>query len=348
MDTAADAGSSPASESFVAQIPPDSGMHVEKPEFQEAAAPSIDEDLRGIWDKHHQPRENGRFAKNPTDEPAPEAPVTENAVQTAETVVEQAKPAIDAPISWTAEQKAKWATLPPDTQAYIAQRDKESHEAISRAGQQIKAFEPIGKVIEQFTHVFQKNGLQPHEGIARMLAVNEMLENNAPAAIREIARVYGVNLQGETATDANPENPRIAELEAQLSKISSHLTAQQRQQLNAENDALAREIADFAKDKPHFESVRKVMAGLMSSGAVETMKEAYERAVYADPTIRQSLLAEEQAKAETKRKADEAERVKAAKKAAGVNVKGSPGHSPSSKTMDQDLKAIWQKNHGSN
>lgn len=339
METAADVGSTPASESFVATETPIT-------ETPEVAAPSIDEDLRGIWDKNNPPRENGRFvAKNPT-EGAPDAPVTEVAVQTAETPQEQGKPAIDAPVSWTAEQKAKWATLPPDTQAYIAQRDKESHEAISRAGQQIKAFEPIGKVIEQFAHVFQKNGLQPHDGIARMMAVNEMLEANPRAAIAEIAKAYGVNLSGETEQNASPENARVAELEAKLAKVESHLTAQQRQQLQAENNALAREIADFAKDKPHFESVRKVMAGLMNSGAAETMQDAYDKAIYADPTIRQSLQVEAQTRAEEQRKVDEAKRVAAAKKAAGVNVRSSPGQSNATRTLDDDLRDIARKHYG--
>lgn len=340
METAADvADVSVASESLVASEP--------VIETTPAPEPSLEDDLRGIWDKRNPPRENGRFvAKNPTEQAAEAPPVTENAVQTAETTQEQAKPAIDAPVSWTAEQKAKWASLPPDTQAYIAQRDKESFEAISRAGNQIKAFEPIGKVIEQFTHVFQKNGLQPHEGIARMMAVNEMLEANPETAIREIAKAYGVNLSGETAPNASPENARVADLEAKLAKVESHLTAQQRQQLQAENNALAREIADFAKDKPHFESVRKVMAGLMSSGAAETMQDAYDKAIHADPTIRQSLQVEEQKAAEEKRKAEEAKRVSAAKKAAGVNVKSSPGQSNAPKTLDDDLREIARRIYG--
>jgi hypothetical protein len=345
METAADvAGSTPApSESPVETV-------IETT-TEQPTAPSIDEDLRSIWHKNNPPRENGKFAaKNSTETAAEGAEVTEVAVQTAETVVEQAKPAIDAPISWTAEQKAKWASLPPDTQAYIAQRDKESHEAISRAGQQIKAFEPIRNVIEQFAPTFQKNGLQPHEGIARMMAVNEMLETNPRAAIAEIAKAYGVNLQGETEQNADPGSARVAELEAKLAKVESHLTAQQRQQLQAENNALAREIADFANDpknpRPHFESVRKVMAGLMQSGAAETMQEAYERAIYADPTIRQSLQVDAQKAAEEKRKADEAERVAKAKKAAGVNVKSSPGQSNQTRTLDDDLREIARKHYG--
>lgn len=340
METAADVGSPPASESIAAIEPVIE--HTPEP-----AAPSIDEDLRGIWDKHNQPRENGKFvAKNPTETAADAPSVTEVADQTAQTVPEQAKPAIEAPISWSAEQKAKWATLPPDTREYIAQRDKESHEAITRAGQQIKAYEPIGKVIEQFSHVFQKNGLQPHDGIARMMAVNEMLEANPETAIREIARAYGVNLSGDAEQNATPESQRIAELEARLAKQETHLTARMRQEQEAQNATLAREIADFAKDKPHFESVRKVMAGLMSSGAAETMQDAYDKAIYADPTIRQSLQVDAQKAAEEKRKADEAERVKKAKAAAGVNVKSSPGQSSGHRTLDDDLREIARKHYG--
>jgi len=341
MELATDAGSPPASESIVATEAPIT-------ETPEKVEPSLDDSLLGIWNKRNPEREsNGRFAtKNPTEQAAEAPPVTENAVQTAETVVEQAKPTIDAPLSWTAEQKAKWASLPPDTQAYIAQRDKEQHDAITRAGQQVKAFEPIGKVIEQFSHVFQKNGLQPHDGIARMLAVNEMLEANPESAIREIARVYGVNLQGETAQDAEPANREVAELKAELARVKSHLTAQDRQREAAANETLAREIADFAKDKPHFEAVRKVMAGLMQSGAAETMQEAYDRAVYADPTIRQAILAEEATKAEAKRKEEEAKRVQAAKKAAGVNVKSSPATSNGPRTIDDDLREIARKHYG--
>lgn len=345
METAVDVGASaPANEAVLsAEI---------TNETPEVAAPSIDDDLRNIWDKNNPPRENGRFvSRNPaeTTEAAkasdPAAPKV--ADQTAEKPVEQAAPAIDAPISWSAEQKAKWASLPPDVQTYIAQRDKETHEAITRAGQQIKAFEPIREVIERYGDTFRRNGLQPHDGLARMMAVHDALERDAPGTIKEIAKAYGVNLQGQA--EGQPENqsdPRIAELETRLAKAESYLTAQQRQQINAEESALAREIADFAKDKPHFEAVRRVMAGLMSSGAAETMLDAYERAIYADPAIRQSLIADEQQKADAKRKEDAEKRVRDAKKAAGVNVKSSPGSTASARTLDDDLREIANRAYG--
>ena len=313
----------------------------------ESPAPSLDDDLRSIWDKRNPRRDDGgKFEAKIKPEQAAEAPPAEqNADQTAEKPVEQATPAIDAPISWSAEQKAKWATLPPDTRAYIAQRDKESHEAITRAGQQIKAFEPIRNVVEQFSDTFQRNGLHPADAITRMLNVESMLEQNPRAAIEQIAKAYGVDL-GQTEQAATPEAARVAELEAKLAKFESNLTAQERQRHHAEQTALAREIADFAKDKPHFEAVRHVMAGLMNSGAAETLADAYDKATYADPTIRQSILSDQQKAQEAKRKEEEAKRVAAAKKAAGVNVKSSPGSSPTAKTMDDELREIARKHYG--
>jgi len=346
METAVDVGATaPANEAVVANEITNTATETT------AVAPSMDDYLKGIWDKHHPPRDDGgkfaeRIPAETTDATATDPAVPEVADQTAETVVEQAKPAIDAPISWSAEQKAKWATLPPDVQTYVSQRERESHEAISRAGQQIKAFEPIGRVVEQFAHVFQKNGLQPHDGIARMMAVNEMLEANPRSAIEQIAKAYGVDLSGTGEPTDTPIDPRIAEMESRLAKAESYLTAQQRSQLNAEQASLAREIADFAKDKPHFEAVRSIMAGLMSSGAAETLQDAYERATYADPTIRQSLLADEQVKAEAKRKEEQAKQVKDAKKAAGVNVKSSPGTQAVIRTLDDDLKEIARRDYG--
>lgn len=334
----------------VAEVPAANEAVVTENTNNEPAAPSIDDELRSIWDKRNPHRDDsGKFAARNPVEPSPDLGTDNtapNADQSAEKVIEQANPAIDAPISWSAEQKAKWASVPPDLQAYIAQRDKESHDAISRAGQEVKAYEPIRRVIEQFQGAFQRNGLQPHDAFARMMAVEDMLAQNPRAAIEQIAKAYGVNLQGQTEQAANPADPRVAELEAELGKVKSYLTSQQRQRHDAEQAEIAREIADFAKDKPHFEAVRSIMAGLMNASPDMTLADAYERATYADPTIRQAILADEATKAEAKRKEEEAKRVKDAKKAAGVNVKGSPGQAATVRTLDDDLREIARRAYG--
>ncbi len=39
-------------------------------------------------------------------------------------------------------------------------------------------------------------------------------------------------------------------------------------------------------------------------------------------------------------------RVKAARRAGGINVRSSPASRPVPKTLDEDLRGIWQRNHG--
>lgn len=80
------------------------------------------------------------------------------------------------------------------------------------------------------------------------------------------------------------------------------------------------------------------MAALMNADRALELDQAYERAVYADPTIRSGLL-EEGRKAEEAKRQEEAKRKAAqARNAAALNVQSSPGAGSSPKTMEDTLK----------
>lgn len=335
-------------------------------------SPSIDEQLMAVWNKNNPERDpHGRFAARENSateadsgaqEPA-ETAAENTADQTAEAKPEQTQvSAIEAPLSWSAEQKAKWGSVPPELQAYIAQRDKEQHEAISRAGQQVKTFEPISKVVEHFQETFRRNNLQPADAIERLLAVESSLAQNPGNAIKDIAKAYGVDLRtlidGQLAAPQQDDkgqqaDPAVATLQAELAevranneKVMSYLTAQQRAQYEHEQTALARQIADFAKDKPHFEAVRKHMGALLQADENLTLDQAYEQATYAVPEIRQRILAD-QRKADEDKRAEEARKKAAdAKKSAKVNVNSSIAGGNTPKTMDDTLNEIARRRYG--
>lgn len=355
------------------------------------AKPTLDADLRSVWDKLHPKRDDGgKFAKRDAagNEVKPaadgaDATAADPAAATDKTKLpDQPKDAdkpetpataasTELPTSWSAEMKAKLSSLPPehaDIVRYAAQRDKESSDAISRAGQQIKAFEPIRNVVEQFSETFQRNGLAPHDGIARMLAVEQWLGKDPGACIVEIAKAYKVDLQRLTgqqpAQGSEPpagtegaNNPivstlqtQLAETRADLNKVMSHLTAQQRSQIEGEKTALARQIAEFASEqkdgkplRPHFEAVRGHMAALMSSGAAQTMEEAYEQASFAVPDIRNRILADQRVADDAKRTKEIADRAAAAKRSATVNVKSGTASGQGPKTMDDTLREVARK-----
>lgn len=359
---------------------------------------TLDQDLMAVWNKLN-PRRNelGEFApyKNGKDQTET---TTESETTTTETelsadqpadgkVPDQGKteevtttpvmPAIEAPTSWSAEMKAKFASLPPELQTYVVARDKETHTAITRAGQEISAFEPLRNVIEQNFETFQRNNLHPAEGINRLLAMERWLGEDPDSAIAEIAKAYRVDLRkyagqppviaAQTDPNAPPaaqQDPLLASLQEQLRgtqtelrRVTSYLTEQQKAERAAQHqsaldqqNALARKIANFASEtkdgkpiRPHFDLVRLAMAGLMDSGAAETIEDAYDMAVHANPTLRKQISAEQKAAEDKKRAEENAKKVADAKKAAGVNVKSSISTGATPKTIDDTLRETWRR-----
>jgi hypothetical protein len=99
--------------------------------FDEAAEPSED-----------RPRDaNGRFVSNqeieaedeaePEGEAEPEAESQEDGEETDEAADEAQPEAVDLPPSWPAEQAEAWNNLPPETQAFIREREGQREAAIN-------------------------------------------------------------------------------------------------------------------------------------------------------------------------------------------------------------------------
>lgn len=379
MTEAVDAGLAPASEAALStDTAVDTGAAAPAVEATAIEPPKVDLDkeLRSVWDKNNPKRDiaTGKYAPRApaaeaaTDPAAAEGAATETTESTdqpAGKVVEQPKvAAIDSPLSWSGEMKAKWATVPPEVQAYVAKRETEAHQAITRAGQEIKAYAPVRQLLEQNGDTFKQYGISQEEGLSRLLGMENWLRADGPAAIKELAKAYNVDLSrlapqstAEAATtDQGTADPRVSTLaqdlasaQAELRKVTSYLTAQQRRDHEAEqarvsdaNAALARQIAEFANDTkhPHFESVRKQMGALMSADENLSLEDAYEQATYAIPDIRQRILSD-QRKADEDKQAKERQRLASeARRAGSVNVKSQTGAGQAPKSMDDTLREI--------
>ena len=81
-------------------------------------------------------------------------------------------------------------------------------------------------------------------------------------------------------------------------------------------------IIKFAGDPlhNHFESVKGHMSALLQAGQADDLASAYEQAIYANPTTRALVLAEQQ----TKAKAEATQKAQAAKNASSVNTRNRP------------------------
>lgn len=313
----------------------------------EAAKPSPEDELGAIWDKHYPPRDAGGKFKAveapPADAAVKEAPPadTTSTDQPAKTAPEPASPAIDAPNSWSAEAKAKWASVPPEVREYIAKRETEAHQAITRMGEQIKTTEPVRAVFERHADTLKRIALPAHDAVDRLLAVESYLQQDPRGAIREIARAYGVEDVFGGVQPENVASQEITRLLQHIAQLETRLTSREAQERDAAQAETARQIADFSKTRPHFEAVRTIMAGLIQTGAAPDMAAAYDMAVQAHPETRAKIAEEAKREAEAKAKAEAEKKAAEARKHAAINPKGAPGNSPAApRTMRAGLEEV--------
>jgi len=313
---------------------------------------SMEDTMSSVWDKLNEPSqkrdEGGKFAaETPTEGAVPAAEVQKNDQPLKEAPEPVKTSAIEAPNSWSAEMKAEFGAVSPKVQAYIAQREAEAHPAITQKGEQIKAFEPIRQTLDQHREVFAKNGVSESEGVQRLLQADRFLESNPTQAIQWLANHYGVDLRqfstGNPQQDQSPSS-EVVQLRRELAEIRNSFTAQQRNQQMSEQATVAKSIEDFAKDKPHFETVRKMMGALIQAGEAADLDDAYNKAIYAHPEIRQAIISEQQKADEEKRRKEQEEAVKKAKNAASINQRSNQGKSPvTPATMEETMGQVYDR-----
>ncbi len=137
------------------------------------------------------------------------------------------------------------------------------------------------------------------------------------AYFAQLAHNYGVDIGQATQAhaDFNPQQFALQQQNQQLqAQIQNFQTTQQQQAAESLNS----DIAAFAADPSHshFETVKPQMAALLQAGQAKDLADAYEQAIYANPTTRAAVL-QQQA---TAQREDAAKKAQAAKQAASVNA----------------------------
>lgn len=329
---------------------------------------SIDKTMDTAYDKVNPPREpTGQFKGDKPEGVAegedPDAkPEVTDQTQTKDAAEPLNAAVIDAPLSWSAEMKAKWSSLPPDVQAYAAQREGDAHKRISELGQQVKQFEPIRQHIEPLRQLSQRNGVSEGEGLQRLLAANEFLEKDAPAAIKWLADAYGVDLGATSNTSSDGGSAETTALKAEIASLKrqvgeTHNTVMAR--VNAEKDqaqaTLSKLVNDFAAGKDDFKDIEGDIAAHIAAirnaepdlEPKALLDKAYDAARWANPVTRAKMLESERKAEEAKRTEANKAKADAAKKAGNLNVKSGNGASPTKKTSWEDtLSAAADRVYG--
>lgn len=290
-----------------------------------------------------QPRdEKGRFAAKESDEDTQ----VESAEQTEVTTeVEPEKPALTAPHGWSAEAKAKWGELSPEVQAAVTQREQDAHKQISKHDETRNFGESMQRVVQPYLAQIQAEGGTPEMAVKELLNTAYILRAGTPeqkrALILQTAQQFGVDLSD---TEIPQVSPDVAALRNEINQLKGHITTREQNERQSLQTEINQEIEAFASDPAnvHYSEVKAHMAALLREGAATDLKDAYEQACWSRPDIRATLLAQQSAEEEQKRKDDAKAKAEAARRKSVSLDGGTSGQPASPAPEDMSLREQLQ------
>lgn len=354
----------------------DNGAAGAATEGQAAPAPTIEDTMSKVFDRvetnHGSDRTEGGQYTSPNKDNAAGAKTgnadTTNQSDTPAAGTQGAAQPLTPPQSWSDADKALFAKAPPDVQKVILDTDAKRTEGVNRELEKIaterKKFEGLNPVLAPIEAEARKYGMTADVAVKQMFDRHRDLQTRGADALKDLAKVYGIKLDGLSSGEADPgtADPEIAALKSEIASLKSDLGGFRTSHTQATRTAAEREM-DAVRDekgpegkplRPHFEALYDDMAPIAGDlrakhpdwSNAKVISEAYERAVHANPDTRAKVLAELRVKekAEEERKAKEAART--ARKAADNNVSTRGSHATGSakgKNVEDTMSRVYDE-----
>lgn len=283
-----------------------------------------------------------------TPKPAePETPPESKPAEPAAPATPPAPPAPPAPEtpypkSWKPNHQEKWSTLDPDIKAEILRREDDFHKGtapLRQAADFVRRFqEASAPVAELF-----RAGVDPIALYSNFAEAHATLSKGGPEALvflRSLAEDYKIDLNAEVPY----VDPTLRTLQREVSDLHSQLSTREQADLAARRAQVQSQIEAFAADPKnvHFDEVATDMAAFLKADPKMTLADAYAKAVWANPAVREKLLTAEVEAKKAKAAADEAERAARAAAASKGSVRNTARTAPATGavgSMDDTMKA---------
>lgn len=221
------------------------------------------------------------------------------------------KTIISAPKSYKKQFAEDFKNLSPQWQNYLLEREAQVEKGFTEANNKINSYKVLEDIFTQ-----NKNRLSPCfekakdwlEGLAK---IDAEMAKNPLRTIKAIADYYGIKIEFPNHRNirANSEIvERLEQLENGFNVLQNHFKQEK-------NERFANEFVNFGNDcdengylkHPFFNEVKEQMAQMLQNGYVASFDEAYAKAIWLDPQIREKLIEKQiQARADETQKAQNA------------------------------------------
>lgn len=261
---------------------------------------------------------------------------------------------VEAPVSWSAEDKKVFEGLPREAQEVVARRERERDQGVNKTLEEVA---PLRNVAEKYTDYFTSLNVKPADAFEWLVNAEATLRHGTPeqkrVQLERLAQDYGISLApAEAPSDDDDEyvDPKVSQLSEEVAQLKGQLTSRQvaeqrEQQAQAEQQVIAFRDAKTeagAPVHPYFADVESDMVVLAqadrAAGKTPDVADLYERACWQNPSIREKLIAD--TKSDEQRKAVEEKRKRAAKaKKASKSVSSSSGSgAPKAANNDESVR----------
>lgn len=263
---------------------------------------------------------------------------------------EQQPVVVAPPPNLRPELRAAWDAAPPELRKYIADREAEVHKGFTRMDEERQFGKTMRETISPYAAMIQSEGGDPASAVKALLNTAYILRSGSVqqkvTALQAVAQQYGIPLDSvQQLQHQQRVDPHVAALQQQVQQLTQSQQRQQQEREQAEQVHTTTTIQAFAAapGHEHFEQVKPYMAALLEKDLATDLQDAYDKAIWARPDLRQSVLAAQQQTAEQARVTQAQARAAAAKQAA-VSVAGTPGVSVPVGAPDRSLREELRAN----
>jgi hypothetical protein len=282
----------------------------------------------------------GKFAAKSSDIPADT--IIDPAVQIDQVSV--------APNTWKKEAAEAWIKADPIIRAEVERREADFHKGIEQYRVAATFAQTMERAITPYAATLQSLNISPDRAVGELMAADQRMRNGDIQYFAQLAKSYNFNpsqlveiFGGQQSQEQQYVDPNMSALKQQVSQLTGYIQNQQSTAQQQAQETLNSEISTFAADPSHshFEAVRGHMSALLQAGQAKDLPDAYEQAIYANPTTRTAVL-QQQAAAQRE---EATKKAQAAKSAASVNVRSRPSMPVSQPigTMDDTIRANYRR-----
>jgi len=279
--------------------------------------------------------------------------------ETTETPPEKPASKVAPPGHWGDNVKAKWDGISPEAQKEISDAALKDRQAITKLGQYAQNAKPIVDTLSQFRDTFESKGLSYEAGLTQLLKAQQALDRDPVAGIAQIAEAYGINLASLAngrGGDPHAEalSKQLAEARQEINDLKSRVLGRERQEQEAGFNQRADVANRLAQELEGFDDLIDDMEPIIvaikradpnkSKSDEQILREAYDKAGWANPKFRQTRLEKETKAAEEKRAAESRRAAEDARRAGILNVESEPG-SAQPTDLDDLLRSTFRKSN---